>query len=393
MVSTPQFSGLTTRLAGPARLLAARLGQIARPAHTHAPPPMPDRPGAVLRGRLHVPIRPVPSEAALWEGIVAEWSAIAAAERWADLLAALRRADQARAGAPGGRRLAGLISLGARHPLTATLTRRELIVNPTDLTADARITLETGGRYEFGALELDQDIIRDDLMRAYVRFSPGQPFSPEALNSTQFALEDSNYFSSVVVTQGERDRANLTVPVKIHVEPIKRNRYAVNAGYGTDTGARVKLRAEQRWLNRQGHHAEQELQWSTIKSLVGIKYKIPGADPTTDEYSLTAGYSQQDYNQQDYQLFTLGGGWQQQDGKWLKNYNLNYQYEQFSVGDQPTSSSLLLIPGLNWTWIDADDRLYPTRGLLFGFELRGASTALLSDLNFVQGVLLSLIHI
>ena len=39
-----------------------------------------------------------------------------------------------------------------RGYLDATLTRRELIVNPTDLTADARITLETGGRYEFGAL-------------------------------------------------------------------------------------------------------------------------------------------------------------------------------------------------------------------------------------------------
>ena len=38
-----------------------------------------------------------------------------------------------------------------RGYLDATLTRRELIVNPTDLTADARITLETGGRYEFGA--------------------------------------------------------------------------------------------------------------------------------------------------------------------------------------------------------------------------------------------------
>jgi len=46
-----------------------------------------------------------------------------------------------------------------------------------------------------------------------------------------------------------------------------------------------------------------------------------------------------------------------------------------------------LIPGLNWTWVDADDRLYTTRGLLFGFELRGASTALLSDINFVQGML------
>ena len=60
-----------------------------------------------------------------------------------------------------------------RGYLDATLTRRELIVNPTDLTADARITLDTGGRYEFGAVELDQDVINDDLLRAYVRFVPG----------------------------------------------------------------------------------------------------------------------------------------------------------------------------------------------------------------------------
>ena len=79
-------------------------------------------------------------------------------------------------------------------------------MNPTDLTADARITLETGGRYEFGALELDQDVIDDDLLRAYVRFAPGQPYSPEQLNGTQYALEDSNYFSTVVVSPGERDR-------------------------------------------------------------------------------------------------------------------------------------------------------------------------------------------
>lgn len=273
-----------------------------------------------------------------------------------------------------------------RGYFNAQFTESTIRIDLEAYEATIHLHYDTGPRYRFGAITFKQDFLSPKLLNRYPRFKPGDPYDASDLLKLQGDLSGAPYFSQVQVN-APPDAATDTAPVNVELEPNKQRKYSAGLGYGTDTGARVKLRAEQRWLNRQGHHAEQELQWSTIKSLVGIKYKIPGADPTTDEYSLTAGYSQQDYNQQNYQLFTLGGGWQQQDGKWLKNYNLNYQYEQFSVGDQPTSSSLLLIPGLNWTWIDADDRLYPTRGMLFGFELRGASTALLSDLNFVQGVL------
>jgi translocation and assembly module TamA len=268
----------------------------------------------------------------------------------------------------------------------ARFTESTIRIDLEAYEATIHLHYDTGPRYRFGAITFNQDFLSPKLLNRYPRFKPGDPYDANDLLKLQSDLNGSPYFSQIQVN-APPDAATDTAPVNVELEPNKQRKYSAGLGYGTDTGARVKLRAEQRWLNRQGHHAEQELQWSTIKSLVGIKYKIPGADPTTDEYSLTAGYSQQDYNQQDYQLFTLGGGLQQQDGKWLKNYSLSYQYEQFSVGDQPTASSLLLIPGLNWTWIDADDRMYPTRGLLFGFELRGASTALLSDLNFVQGVL------
>ncbi|MBK8536101.1 MAG: outer membrane protein assembly factor [Candidatus Competibacteraceae bacterium] len=273
-----------------------------------------------------------------------------------------------------------------RGYFNAQFTESTIRIDLEAYEATIHLHYDTGPRYRFGAITFKQDFLSPKLLNRYPRFKPGDPYDASDLLKLQGDLSGAPYFSQVQVN-APPDAATDTAPVNVELEPNKQRKYSAGLGYGTDTGARVKLRAEQRWLNRQGHHAEQELQWSTIKSLVGIKYKIPGADPTTDEYSLTAGYSQQDYNQQNYQLFTLGGGWQQQDGKWLKNYNLNYQYEQFSVGDQPTSSSLLLIPDLNWTWIDADDRLYPTRGMLFGFELRGASTALLSDLNFVQGVL------
>ncbi|HRZ23692.1 MAG TPA: autotransporter assembly complex family protein [Candidatus Contendobacter sp.] len=268
----------------------------------------------------------------------------------------------------------------------ARFAERAIEINLEAYEATVRLHYDTGPRYRFGAITFKQDFLSPKLLNRYPRFKSGDPYNANDLLKLQGDLNSSPYFSQIQIN-APPDAATDTTPVEVVLEPNKKRKYSAGAGYGTDTGPRVRLKAEQRWLNRRGHHAEQELLWSPIKMSFGGKYYIPGDDPTTDTYTLNAGYTQQNYKNQDYEQFIIGGGWQQQDGKWLKNYNLSYQYEEFSVGDEPTRSSLLLIPGLNWTWIDADDRLYPTRGLLFGFELRGASTALLSDLDFVQGVL------
>ena len=273
-----------------------------------------------------------------------------------------------------------------RGYFNARFTEHAIRVNPQTYEAAIHLHYDTGARYRFGNITFKQDFLSPKLLDRYPRFKPGDPYNANDLLKLQGDLYSSPYFSQVQVN-APPDAATETAPVDVELEPNKKRRFSAGAGYGTDTGARARLKVEQRWVNRQGHHYEAELQWSTVKSLVGVKYLIPGADPTTDEYSLTAGYIQQNYRQQDYEQFIIGGGWQRQDGKWLKNYSLSYQYEDFSVGGQPTTSSQLLIPGLNWTWVDADNRLFPTRGLLFGFELRGASTALLSDLDFVQGML------
>ena len=268
----------------------------------------------------------------------------------------------------------------------ARFAERAIEINLEAYEATVRLHYDTGPRYRFGAITFKQDFLSPKLLNRYPRFKSGDPYNANDLLKLQGDLNSSPYFSQIQIN-APPDAATDTTPVEVVLEPNKKRKYSAGAGYGTDTGPRVRLKAEQRWLNRRGHHAEQELLWWPINIYFGGKYYIPGDDPTTDTYTLNAGYTQQNYKNQDYEQFIIGGGWQQQDGKWLKNYNLSYQYEEFSVGDEPTRSSLLLIPGLNWTWIDADDRLYPTRGLLFGFELRGASTALLSDLDFVQGVL------
>lgn len=121
MLPTLQLSGLGTRLAGPARLLASHFGRkggavqipdlasVAAPAQTD------------LKARLHAPLLPRPPEADLWDQTVAEFAVLAADQRWAEVLAALRAADQSRATCAGGRSCASLISKGARQALTSAM--------------------------------------------------------------------------------------------------------------------------------------------------------------------------------------------------------------------------------------------------------------------------------
>jgi len=284
-----------------------------------------------------------------------------------------------------------LESLAAeRGYFEARLAEHAIQVNLQTNEAVIRLHYDTGPRYHFGAMAFQQDVLSLKLLERYPQFKPGDPYDANLLLKLQSDLGNTPYFSQVQVN-APPDAASDTTPVEVDLEPGKPYKYSAGLGYGTDTGPRGRLKMEQRRLNRRGHHAEEEILLSSIKSLLGVKYMIPGDHPITDQYALTAGYTNQNYENQDYELSTLGGGWRRQDGNWLKNFNLNYQYERYqtpnSTDDSATTDSLLLIPALNWTWIDADDRLNPTRGLLFGFELRGAATELLSDTTFAQGVL------
>jgi translocation and assembly module TamA len=271
-----------------------------------------------------------------------------------------------------------------RGYLDATLTRRELIVNPTDLTADARITLETGGRYEFGAVTVDQDVINDDLLRAYVRFAPGQPYSPESLTGTQFALEDSNYFSTVVVSPGERDRETLTVPVKIHVEPIKRNRYAINAGYGTDTGIRGQFTWDNRLVNTRGHRARVELTASEVRSEALARYVIPVGDPSLEKLEFTLAYVNEDIGDLKSERTELTGGLTQVFGKWQQVMFLKLNDERTIYPDGRTDDALLLIPGISYASLPPNFLTGWVRDAAYYVELSGSPATLGSDASYLR---------
>jgi translocation and assembly module TamA len=271
-----------------------------------------------------------------------------------------------------------------RGYLDATLTRRELIVNPGELTADARLTLETGGRYEFGALETVQDVIDDDLFRSFVRFAPGQPYSPAMLNSTQFALEDSNYFSSVSVTPGERDRTTLTVPIRIFVEPIKRNRYAVNAGYGTDTGVRGQFTWDTRLVNRRGHRSRLELTASEVRYEALARYVMPVGDPSLEKLEFSLGYINEDIGDLGSERVELTGGLTRVFGRWQQVLFLQLKDERTKFPDGSSDQALLLIPGISYASLPPNFLTGWVRDAAYYVELTGSPATLGSDASYLR---------
>jgi translocation and assembly module TamA len=268
--------------------------------------------------------------------------------------------------------------------LDARLTRRELVVDADNHQADARITLDTGGRYRFGELRIEQDVIKPELLEGFVRFDAGQTYSQQDLRSTQYALEDSSYFSEVNVEPGDRDPASLTVPVTISGERIRRNRYSVSLGYGTDTGARGRFAWDNRLVNRSGHRWRLETTLSQIRQELIGRYAIPIGDPSLEKLEFSAGYINEELGDLESERYETVASLTHALGEWQRVLFLKLNQETTTFPDRADSKVLLLIPGISYASLPPNFLTGWVRESAYYFELSGSPQTLGSDASYLR---------
>jgi translocation and assembly module TamA len=169
--------------------------------------------------------------------------------------------------------------------LDARLLRNELRVDPAAHRADVVLELETGERYRFGTTTIDQNTVREPLLRRYLRYRDGEPYDAGKLLRTQFALDDSQFFSSVEVVPGDRDPATHVVPIKI-TGTGSRNRYEIAPGYDDRDGARITVSYLNPRVNDRGHRFSAMIQASELTRDFNVRYDIPIGDPVLEKFSL-----------------------------------------------------------------------------------------------------------
>jgi len=268
--------------------------------------------------------------------------------------------------------------------LDVKLTRHELLVDPAKLTASAQLDIETGPRYRFGSVTLEQNVIEQDLARRFLRFKEGDYFDAVSLLKTQFALDDTQYFSSVEIVPGARDTKALTVPISITAQPTKRDRYSIGFGYGTDTRWRGTLTWDVRRVNRKGHRARVELIGSNTQKRFETRYVIPVGDPALEKLSFDAIASDEELADLEVKSLEFRPGLTQIRGRWQRVLFASVSNETTESASERRKDTLL-IPGISYALLPpsfSSDTLELTRGLFA--ELTGSHSAFGSDADYLR---------
>ena len=269
---------------------------------------------------------------------------------------------------------------------SATFSESRIDVFPDQFAADITLHFDSGDRYSFGKITLQQDVLREDLVEDFLDFETGQPYRNRELNDAYVALTNSGYFKTVDIRPLAPNHETKTIDVDIVLTPGTRRLVSYGVGFSTDTGPRLRFNRTNRRFNDRGHQLGIGAEFSPVVSELTANYRYPFGDPRYQWMSLDGGVKRQDTETSYSKSLEFGARRvYERVGGWSRTLMLSLLVEEFEVADQ-SGTSRLLMPGSVWSRVHGDNPLRPANGWRAEFELRGAGDNLGSDTTFVQSI-------
>ncbi len=257
-------------------------------------------------------------------------------------------------------------------------------VDEVGRSASVEFDLVGGSRFVFGDIEIVGDFLQRRLMDAYIPFNTGEPYDASLVSRLRRNLSDSGYFGRTVVVADSDAAVDRAVPVRIELYERPRDwTYAFGVGYATDTGARLRIDADNNLLNERGHRASVKSVWSTERNSLDLQYKIPHLSPLNDWFIFDTGIARLESDTWTSDIQRVGARHSYEQGAWIETDFVDLTYEDYKIGDEFGDSRLLMFgTTLARLWRDIPTR--PTAGYRVDGTLRGAWRSLGSDTDVIQ---------
>ncbi len=276
-----------------------------------------------------------------------------------------------------------LVAANEHGYFEAQLLESAIEVDRANRSASIRLVLNTGPRYRFGELIVNDYILDERLLLRYVDFEEGAPFEQRRLRQLHNDLVRGDYFSGVAVRALPRPEARVA-DVVLELEEGRRVRYGIGAGFGTDTGLIVRGDFVHRRLNHHGHRLELESELSSVRQNATVDYRMPGKRPQNDWYSIYGGVNREDTDAIESISWKLGFRENRfHTLNWSSTPFVELVVERFRQ-DGDWSQKTSLVPGWGVNFVTANTPARPTRGLRLRGEAAGAAKQVLSDASFLR---------
>jgi translocation and assembly module TamA len=274
--------------------------------------------------------------------------------------------------------------------LDAKITRRQVIVRPENEAADIDLRWDSGARYRFGDVRFSGDApFPEEFLQEFVPWKDGDFFNSERVLRLQQRLVDADYFQLVSVQPALDEKKDGEVPIDVLLNRDERTVYSGEVYYSTDFGAGVKVGAERRWLNKKGHKADAEVEYSQRLQEYAFHYQIPRPAREDRSYDFGAAYRDETTDTSRSRNFQLAAT--RSEKRWhgfTRTIGLRYFHGDFVIGKedetQEFGESTMLAAEGTLTRRRVNDRLAPRRGYVFDVGLRLASDAVVSDTDLAQ---------
>jgi translocation and assembly module TamA len=267
----------------------------------------------------------------------------------------------------------------------AEFEEHSISVNPISYRASIDLILNTGKRYQYGEVKVEQKLLSKAAMDKYLLVKTGEPFSAEELINQQQILQASGYFKLIKINVQYKQAKDLKVPIEILLTRNKRNAYKFKLGYGTDTGGRISGELNRRWTGSKGRKLQLKAQYSEKLSGVSAQLINPRKNPTDNSLIHNFDIKKDTNDDVDSNSISLGSKLvRKRPNNWKQSLLLEYLRDQTTVVGEDQTNSTLILFGLGLDKVKSNNLLFPDKGWRFKFSAKAAAKALLSNQNVFQ---------
>ncbi len=267
----------------------------------------------------------------------------------------------------------------------AEFKQHSVAVNPLAHQAMINLVLDTGKRYRYGKVTVEQKVLKDSVMQNFLIIKSGKFYKTEDLIKQQQLLQRSGYYQLIKVEVLRDQVSTYQVPVHITLTSKKRNGIKYKVGFGSDTGVRVSAELNRRWTGSKGKQLKAKIQAAQNLSGISLQLTSPRKNPEDDILVYNFDWTQDKNDDIKSQSINLGGKYTRKlSSDWIQTASIELLLDETQVdGESPNKSNLLLF-GVGLDKTKANNLLYPSDGWRFSFGLKGALKGVISDQSVLQ---------
>lgn len=287
----------------------------------------------------------------------------------------------------------GLQRLQNKRYAGASIVQSEARIDADQHQAELQVQYDSGPTFTLGALEISgtkrypQSIIQN-----VNPLTEGEQYSVNRLLQLQRQIQNTPYFSNVIVgIDNDVAHAELA-PVKVRVSEFPTQRIRTGVGYATDTGAQVQGRYTHLNLFDRALVFDSQLHVEQQRQYAALDLALP-PDRTGFVNSANASFERTTLQGIDLRSRRIGLKRARSEEKIDLAYTLDfYRDELQQLSGVPLPSGTVaqpgthqaLVPGVSWARRDVDNLIFPRRGSVVALQVGAALKGVLTDQSFVR---------